>query len=342
MTDLTATFRSLVQKHQQASSHDSAQTVRKRKRHPGLVPTEDEYMKEARRIYAHISDLRNFLLSVRQAYLNISTASSRSHRGNGTSVSALRPGAGVSEIRHLTDKERDEIDYEVRMILTQSWERVRRLEEAEQVRRTALENRLGFVSRWLRDPTEEDMNDLLSAHRSGVTWFLNQKLAKVSGMQKEQQEIRVMRQVEKSKSMLHATPVFATQHRNSPGPTLPPADDTTAKELEALLTPQQLQALESENKSMLEEFSSTLDQVRGLEKALMEISSLQNVLVQHLVQQTELTDQLYDEAVTTAEEVQRGNTQLKKARERNSSTTKFILVFLIMASLILLFLDWYS
>ncbi|GAO47367.1 hypothetical protein G7K_1575-t1 [Saitoella complicata NRRL Y-17804] len=327
MTDVTANFRSLTQKHQQANSYDPS--LRKRKRHPGLILTEDEYMKEARRIYAYISDLRNFLLSVRQAYLNIPTASSRSHRGNGTSVSALRPGAGASEIRHLTDKQRDEIDHEVKIILTQSLEQVRRLEEAEQVRRTALENRLGFVSRWLRDPTEEDDNGLLSAHRSGVTWFLNQKLAEVSGMQKEQQEIRVMRQVEKSKSMLHATPVSTSQNRKPLRPTSPPADDATAKELEAFLTPQQLQALESETSLCSR-------------NSLQPLTNLQSVLVQHLVQQTELTDQLYDEAIMTAEEVQRGNMQLKKARERNSSTTKFILVFLIMASLILLFLDWYS
>jgi syntaxin 18 len=75
---------------------------------------------------------------------------------------------------------------------------------------------------------------------------------------------------------------------------------------------------------------------------LLEISELQNELLTHLSSQASLTDRLYDDALDTTESVEKGNKQLIRARKRHKSTTKFVLVFLMVMTLLLLFLDyWY-
>lgn len=81
---------------------------------------------------------------------------------------------------------------------------------------------------------------------------------------------------------------------------------------------------------------------RTTEKALLEISELQNELLTQLTSQASLTDRLYDDALETTESVEKGNKQLIQARKRHKSTTRFVLVFLLVMTLLLLFLDyWY-
>ena len=74
----------------------------------------------------------------------------------------------------------------------------------------------------------------------------------------------------------------------------------------------------------------------------MEISALQNELMTHLTSQASLTDQLYDDAIQTMESVEMGNKQLVRARKRLRSSTKLVVTFLLVMTLLLLFLDaWY-
>ena len=65
-------------------------------------------------------------------------------------------------------------------------------------RRGKIEN-AGFLERLMIKPEEEAMNALLSTHRGAITWYLSKKLSMASDMQRNQQEVRLMREVEKSK-----------------------------------------------------------------------------------------------------------------------------------------------
>ncbi len=40
-------------------------------------------------------------------------------------------------------------------------------------------------------------NDILPAIRSSITWYLNKRLTEVSKIQKDQQETRIMKEIEK-------------------------------------------------------------------------------------------------------------------------------------------------
>lgn len=112
--------------------------------------------------------------------------------------------------------------------------------------------------------------------------------------------------------------------------------------IESQLSPAQLQALESENSALLENMESTLSSVLSAEKSLLEISSLQTELVKNLVQQTELTDRLYEEAVGSVGEMKKAGQQLTQAKKRGEEGRLFLLIFLVGASMALLFLDWYA
>ena len=112
--------------------------------------------------------------------------------------------------------------------------------------------------------------------------------------------------------------------------------------IESQLSAEQIQQFASENNTLLEHMQSQLSSVLSAEKSLLEISALQTELVKHLMQQTEMTDKLYDEAVGSVGEVGKANEQLRKARQRGKEGRLFLLIFLLGASVALLFLDWYT
>ncbi|THH33675.1 hypothetical protein EUX98_g561 [Antrodiella citrinella] len=131
--------------------------------------------------------------------------------------------------------------------------------------------------------------------------------------------------------------------RSTPKISSLPADDYTDvdddDELE--LTESQIMQFETENANLLQNVQDTLASVQQAESRLMEISTLQMELVTHLTKQTEQTEKLYDDAIATAATVEKGNVQLKEARRRARDSRKWILLFLIGASLSLLFLHYY-
>jgi syntaxin 18 len=219
--------------------------------------------------------------------------------------------------------------------------------------------------------------DFLAAHHSSITWYLSRRLAEASQTQKEMQEERVKRQMERtrtlgsgagreamiigttkpavpaessgsswlggaSSSILAATLGTPTPSSNMPTPgsiamSIPSDDEDDEIELSA----SQILQFETENANILRTVQDTLESVQLAESRLMDISALQMELVTHLTRQTELTDQLYEDAIATTSTVEKGNVQLREAKRRAKDGRLFILLFLIGASLSLLFLHYY-
>ena len=67
------------------------------------------------------------------------------------------------------------------------------------VERRARIEKSGFLERLMTTPEEEARNTLLSTHRGAVSWYLSKKLKEASDIQRYQQEVRLQREVEKSK-----------------------------------------------------------------------------------------------------------------------------------------------
>ncbi|TDL29434.1 hypothetical protein BD410DRAFT_709616 [Rickenella mellea] len=146
-------------------------------------------------------------------------------------------------------------------------------------------------------------------------------------------------------SGLAATMDAPSHNRPASRPPLPAAgddwDDEYDDDEDLELSSSQIQQFETENANILRSVQDTLASVQQAESRLLDISALQMELVTHLTRQTELTDQLYDDAIASTATVDKGNVQLKEARRRSKDSRLYILVFLFGASFALLFLHYY-
>ena len=206
-------------------------------------------------------------------------------------------------------------------------------------------------------------SEFLAANNASITWYLNRRLSDVSQSQKEMQEERIKRQLERTRTLGSTSnevrpstafdPLSMQPRRtegwfgsakasssNPPPPSLPYSDDEDSDE-ELELTQSQILQFEDENKALLRDAEDALATVQQAESRLMEISALQMELVQHLTQQAEITDQLFEDAVQASQTVNMANAQLVRARQRQSNSRLYILVFLLGASAALLFLHNY-
>jgi syntaxin 18 len=121
--------------------------------------------------------------------------------------------------------------------------------------------------------SEESKANFIKMHRESVLWYLRQKLQECGSFQASMMEIRITREMEKSKSILHRA-------RGRSMPELGGLEDTTSPptklnvskaaqiedqhgySIEDELSPEQLQMFEKENQDMMKHYESTLDQVR--------------------------------------------------------------------------------
>ena len=233
-----------------------------------------------------------------------------------------------------------------------------------------------FLPARLRQDESSLSSDVLAAHHAGIIWYLSRRLTEASQTQKELQEERVKRQLERTRSLgsgaaqeyltmssrdhsssiqpvenagpgswlesTIAATIGASSQRKIPAYTPTESSyvsDEDDDEIE--LSASQIMQFEAENANILKHVQDTLESVQQAESRLMDISALQMELVTHLTRQTELTDQLYEDAITATSTVEKGNEQLKEAKRRAKDGRLFILVFLIGASLSLLFLHYY-
>lgn len=220
--------------------------------------------------------------------------------------------------------------------------------------------------------SSDPSKDLVAAHRTNITWYLTRRLADVSQTQKEMQEERIKRQVERAKTLgsssaatyeseklqtrqaslrasesgwgsslgafILGSNLTSEVHEYKPPP--PASDDEEEEDLE--LTPGQILLFEQENAAILRSVEDTLAAVKLAESRLMDISALQTELIVQLTKQSEQIDQLYDDAITAQGEVERGHDQLKQARERAKESRKWLLLFILGATAAMLFLHWYD
>ncbi|KAI0352860.1 hypothetical protein OH77DRAFT_1484605 [Trametes cingulata] len=351
-----------------------------------------EYVKEAYVVLNHISTLARMLVSVRKAYLNVDSRSPPMLRPTNRTIDLAGENQSWSDIRNLTNEERDQIDLQARVILSRCKDRVAQLEELEKKRSELAASQQSTLTRLLPARLRQDestaASDFVAAHHAGITWYLSRRLTETSQFLRDMQEERMKRQLERSRTLGSGAAreaMFLGTNDNAPSPaestasgswlggastlassfaasiggpsssldpshsasTIKPSasmredwmSETDDEELE--LSASQIQQFEEENANILQSVQDTLASVQQAEARLVEISALQMELVAHLTKQTEQTEQLYEDAIATAATVEKGNEQLKEARRRARDGRKWILLFLIGASLSLLFLHYY-
>lgn len=323
MTDLTPTLNTLLATHKAPPIPPS----------PPPRPL-DSFLQEAYSIHARIADLTRTLRSTRPAYLSTAPPSRRKP------ASHQNPHA-----QPLTPAERDAFDASSKNLLRSLNAAIAALRQAEDVRNQTLESvaaskraksGLGALGRWAaggaaaaRSPeeeAEEGRRKALAAFRGAVVMFLESRLGDAGRVQAEMMEVRVGREVEKSKSVLW---------KSRGGGRIPYADgeegmgegmggkrEAAAEEQEkdtAELTQDQLQMFESENADLLQYYEGQMEQISQAERSILEISELHGTLHANLAQQSEHIEQLVQESYDTTENLGKGNKELKRASERRST-----------------------
>ncbi|GIZ43865.1 hypothetical protein CKM354_000707800 [Cercospora kikuchii] len=296
------------------------------------------FLQEAYSIYARIADLNRELRAIRPAYLSTAQPSRRRHVSD-----SARP---------LTDDEREAIDAQSKQLLRQLNAKITGLKQAEDVRNQTLDSvalrkraqgGLMGLGRWAaggaqtaklpEEELEEAARKTVFAVRESIILYLQQKLEEAGRVQSEMMDIRLTREVEKTKSMLAKSAMGgATSHlvseslvSSQPGPSKRQrfsaelesgTPDSTGREE---LSEEQLQLFAEENNELLKHYEDQLDQVRTAEKSILEISELHNTLHANLQQQSEHIEQLVQDSYLTTENVGRGNKELQRASERRST-----------------------
>ncbi|CAE6464500.1 unnamed protein product [Rhizoctonia solani] len=322
-----------------------------------------QYLTEAYTILNHLKTLTQLLSSVRRPYLNVDpnnhfrpAASTRNIDLNSMNSDAW------ANVKSLTNAERDQLDLQANVILTKCAQRVRELELLEKQHAELAASRanplLRILPSRLTQSTELADTDTRALHRSNIAWYLTRRLTETGAAQKEMQEERVRRQVERATTLGSSISVTAPApapvttpsawgasawgRSSQPVPAPPPeeSEDDDYDDLE--LSASQILQFEQENAALLRSMEDTLASVKVAESRLLDISALQTELVAHLTRQTEVIDHLYDEAVASQGDVNRANVQLRKARENQADSRIYLIVFLLGASAALLFIHWYN
>jgi hypothetical protein len=197
--------------------------------------------------------------------------------------------------KYLSDTERTEIDASAKQSLRELNYAINTLRDAEQIRQTtqsqvALRKRakqgLGALGRWaaggaitaksVEEEMEEAKANTIRAHRESIIWSLQNQLEECGSFQSSMMEIRLMREVEKSKSVLYKTraslPAGTDYSGMNGGQSAGDAGDYRGKTsfhqdessgvIEQQLDPEQLQLFAQENQDMLKQYEDQLDKVR--------------------------------------------------------------------------------
>ncbi|XP_032255671.1 syntaxin-18 isoform X2 [Phoca vitulina] len=294
-----------------------------------------DFSSRAREVISHIGKLRDFLLEHRKDYIN-----AYSHV--------------MSEYGRMTDTERDQIDQDAQTFM-------RTCSEAIQQLRTQAHKEM---------PSQQ-----VKEHRSVVLDFIEDYLKSISlylkgvcKLYSEQRAIRVKRVVDKKRlSKLEPEPHTKTKESmSSEKVSQNPSQDSEEKPVteeypekvpaesqpelgtwgdgkgDDELSPEEIQMFEQENQRLIGEMNSLFDEVRQIEGRVVEISRLQEIFTEKVLQQEAEIDSIHQLVVGATENIKEGNEDIREAIKNNAGFRVWVLFFLVMCSFSLLFLDWYD
>ncbi|XP_071351116.1 syntaxin-18 [Trachinotus anak] len=312
----------------------SVKTVKTRNKAIGIGfdSTKDEIFKrsrpksgfspKAKEVITNITKLKDFLLQHRKDYVSA-----------GSLIS--------SDLTRMTDSERDQIDQDAQIFMRTCSEAIKQLRNEAEKKVTSAQ---------------------IKEHRGAVLDLVEMYLKGVCKLYSEQRAIRVKRMVDK-KRLSRLAPEHHSQvekmrevepteekmvKEESSEKSVSEVLDNTVEHLweegrvEDELSPEEIQMFEQENQRLVSEMNSLVDEVRQIEGKVVEISRLQEIFAEKVLQQETEIDSIHQLVVGATENVKEGNEDIREAIKNNAGFRVWILFFLVMCSFSLLFLDWYD
>uniref|UniRef100_A0AAQ5X4A1 Syntaxin-18 n=1 Tax=Amphiprion ocellaris TaxID=80972 RepID=A0AAQ5X4A1_AMPOC len=217
-----------------------------------------------------------------------------------------------SDLTRMTDSERDQIDQDAQIFMRTCSEAIKQLRnEAE----------------------KQVMSAQIKEHRGAVLDLVEMYLKGVCKIYSEQRAIRVKRMVDKKRLSR-----LAPEHHRRVEKTaeVEPTQEKIVKEESSG------ELFEQENQRLISEMNSLVDEVKQIEGKVVEISRLQEIFAEKVLQQETEIDSIHQLVVGATENVKEGNEDIREAIKNNAGFRVWILFFLVMCSFSLLFLDWYD
>nr|XP_048704830.1 syntaxin-18 isoform X1 [Caretta caretta] len=294
----------------------------------GSQRPKSDFSCRAREVITNIGKLKDFLLQHRKNYIN-----AYSHL--------------MSEYIRMTDPERDQIDQDAQIFMRTCADAI------QQLRTEAHKN--------VQSPQVRE-------HRAAVLDFIEDYLKRVCKLYSEQRAIRVKRMVDKkrlsrlepeqsNKAQASSFPEKIVKNSSEESEEKPAYEENKDQNLtdansnfglwgdgkgEDELSPEEIQMFEQENQRLVGEMNSLFDEVRQIEGKVVEISRLQEIFTEKVLQQDTEIDNIHQLVVGATENIKEGNEDIREAIKKNAGFRVWILFFLVMCSFSLLFLDWYD
>jgi len=124
----------------------------------------------------------------------------------------------------------------------------------------------------------------------------------------------------------------------SPGANWSPMEDDE----DLAPTAEEIQMFEQENQKLYDDLATFADEVRHVEGQVMEISKLQQIFTNNILEQDHSLDIIADSVMNSNENIKTANEDIREAMKKNASFRAWLLFFLIVMAFSLLFLDWYN
>ncbi|XP_057868939.1 syntaxin-81 isoform X2 [Cryptomeria japonica] len=235
-----------------------------------------------------------------------------------------------------TEQDRDSIEHEVQVFVKACREQIEILKNSVQI-----ENKRGRSVSWI-DGQEEVGNADIIAHKHGVMLILSERLHAVTALFDQLRAARFQEAIDKTiprrarnfQSKNNSLKTSVGDYMNG--------IEVTQHNVQAEQQGNQQQLLDEETQALQVELTNLLDTVQETERKVIEMSALNHLLSTHVLHQAQQIELLYEQAIEATQNVDKGNKELAKAIQRNSSSRTFLLLFLVVLPLALLFLDWYQ
>lgn len=228
-----------------------------------------------------------------------------------------------------TEQDRDSIEHEVGMFVKTCRERI------DFLKNTIGKDEVAGQSKWLSGLVGSSGSADMVAHQHGVVLILSERLHSVTALFDRFRAARFQEAIEKSlprwrKGATSKQSNTWDDNRETISEEPPPAQDLKQD------------LLVEETHALQVELTNLLDTAQETERKMIEMSALNHLFSTHVLHQAQQIEMLYQQALDATENVEKGNKEIRKAIDRNSSSRTFLLLFLFVLPLALLFLHWYN
>ncbi|PSS32557.1 Syntaxin-81 like [Actinidia chinensis var. chinensis] len=244
------------------------------------------------------------------------------------------------DLHRTTEQERDSIEHEVTVF-------VKACKEQIDILKTGISDEESNSKGWLGIKGDHSNADTI-AHKHGVVLILSERLHLVTSQFDQLRAIRFQEAINRATPRRKLKRVAASNsmdNSNANDLELKKLDNSEHREPDEVQTGPfrvQQQLLDDETRALQVELTSLLDAVQETETKMVEMSALNHLMSTHVLQQAQQIELLYDQAVEATKNVELGNKELSQAIRRNSSSRTFLLLFLVVLTFSILFLDWYN